>query len=103
VPAGLSSTLTAGLVSGLNRTIPSPSGNSIKGVIQTDAAINAGNSGGPLLDSFGRVIGINTSTFTRQGTVRTYAILRPSGSGISPHLCGSLRLWQELSRLGLSP
>jgi len=44
--AGLSSTLTAGLVSGVNRTIPSPSGNSIKGVIQTDAAINAGNSGG---------------------------------------------------------
>lgn len=67
-PFGLSSTLTAGLVSGVNRTIPSPSGNSIKGVIQTDAAINAGNSGGPLLDSFGRVIGINTATFTRQGT-----------------------------------
>jgi len=67
-PFGLGATLTAGLVSGLNRTIPSPAGRPINGVIQTDAAINAGNSGGPLLDSYGRLIGLNTATFTRQGT-----------------------------------
>jgi len=67
-PFGLGSTLTAGNVSGLNRTIPSPAGRPITGAIQTDAAINAGNSGGPLLDSSGRLIGINTATFTKQGT-----------------------------------
>ena len=39
-------------------------------VLQTDAAISAGNSGGPLLDSFGRMVGVNTATFTRQGSVR---------------------------------
>lgn len=67
-PFGLENTLTAGLVSGLNRSIPSPTGRQISGVIQTDAAINAGNSGGALLDGFGRLIGINTATFTRQGS-----------------------------------
>lgn len=67
-PFGLESTLTTGLVSGLDRKIPSPAGRDIAGCIQTDTAINAGNSGGPLLDSFGRLVGINTATFTRQGT-----------------------------------
>eukprot|EP00242_Pyramimonas_sp_CCMP2087_P010222 CAMPEP_0198211204 /NCGR_PEP_ID=MMETSP1445-20131203/22686_1 /TAXON_ID=36898 /ORGANISM="Pyramimonas sp., Strain CCMP2087" /LENGTH=285 /DNA_ID=CAMNT_0043885417 /DNA_START=168 /DNA_END=1025 /DNA_ORIENTATION=+ len=67
-PFGLGATLTAGLVSGLNRTIPSPAGRPITGAIQTDAAINAGNSGGPLLDSYGRLIGINSATFTRSGS-----------------------------------
>eukprot|EP00898_Chlorokybus_atmophyticus_P005843 jgi/Chlat1/625/Chrsp103S01042 len=67
-PYGFDHTLTVGVVSGLKRNIPSPTGRAIPGAIQTDAAINAGNSGGPLLDSFGRVIGINTATFTRQGT-----------------------------------
>ncbi|KAH8949642.1 hypothetical protein BDL97_10G042800 [Sphagnum fallax] len=56
------------VISGLGREIPSPSGKPIPGAIQTDAPINAGNSGGPLLDSFGRIIGVNTATFTRAGT-----------------------------------
>ena len=52
-------TLTAGIISALGRTITSPNGATIGGVIQTDAALNPGNSGGPLLDAHGRVIGIN--------------------------------------------
>ncbi|CAI7859024.1 unnamed protein product, partial [Closterium sp. NIES-53] len=67
-PYGLQHTLTAGVISGLGREIPAPTGAAIRGAIQTDAAINAGNSGGPLLDSFGRIIGVNTATFTRSGS-----------------------------------
>lgn len=67
-PYGYENTLTTGVVSGLGREIPSPSGGAIRGAIQTDAAINAGNSGGPLIDSYGHVIGVNTSTFTRKGS-----------------------------------
>ncbi|XP_065877004.1 protease Do-like 5, chloroplastic [Euphorbia lathyris] len=67
-PYGYENTLTTGVISGLGREIPSPNGRAIKGAIQTDAAINAGNSGGPLIDSYGHVIGVNTATFTRKGT-----------------------------------
>ena len=57
-PLGLDQTLTMGVISGLNRT---GRGDTIEDYIQTDAAVNSGNSGGPLLDSRGRLIGINTS------------------------------------------
>lgn len=67
-PYGYENTLTTGVVSGLGREIPSPNGQAIRGAIQTDAAISAGNSGGPLIDSNGHVIGVNTTTFTRKGT-----------------------------------
>ncbi|QHO14553.1 Protease Do-like 5 [Arachis hypogaea] len=67
-PYGYENTLTTGVVSGLGREIPSPNGGAIKGAIQTDADINAGNSGGPLIDSYGHVIGVNTATFTRKGS-----------------------------------
>ena len=53
-------TLTVGVISALDRTISSPDGAAITGVIQTDAALNPGNSGGPLLDARGRVIGVNS-------------------------------------------
>lgn len=63
-PFGLDHTLTTGVVSALNRTMRSPTDHLIRGVIQTDAAINLGNSGGPLLDSAGRLIGVNTQIYS---------------------------------------
>jgi putative serine protease PepD len=59
-PYGLDRTLTTGVVSALQRQISAPNGAKIDHVIQTDAALNPGNSGGPLLDSAGRVIGVNS-------------------------------------------
>jgi S1-C subfamily serine protease len=61
-------TLTTGVISALNRTLQGQDGREVSGIIQTDAAINRGNSGGPLLDSAGRVIGINTAIFSPTGT-----------------------------------
>lgn len=66
-PFGLDWTLTKGIVSALDRTLPNESGTDIRHLIQTDAAINPGNSGGPLLDSAGRLIGINTAIYSPSG------------------------------------
>jgi S1-C subfamily serine protease len=67
-PFGLDQTLTFGVISALRRRLPTSSGHQVSNVIQTDAAVNPGNSGGPLLDSSGRVVGVTT------------AIISPSGS-----------------------
>ena len=67
-PLGLDWTLTTGIVSALDRSLPGEAGGpAIDHLIQTDAAINPGNSGGPLLDSAGRLIGINTAIYSPSG------------------------------------
>ncbi|HEX4129630.1 MAG TPA: trypsin-like peptidase domain-containing protein [Pirellulales bacterium] len=66
-PFGLERTLTTGVVSSLNRSLPSRNNRSMKSIIQIDAAINPGNSGGPLLDTRARLIGMNTAIASRTG------------------------------------
>ena len=67
-PFGFQSTLTTGVVSALGRTVQTSQTTFIDEAIQTDAAINRGNSGGPLLNSRGEVIGINSAIYTPSGT-----------------------------------
>ena len=66
-PYGLENTVTAGIVSALDRTITSPNNHPIGGAIKTDAAINSGNSGGPLLNLSGQVIGVNSQIESSSG------------------------------------
>jgi S1-C subfamily serine protease len=87
-----SRTLTTGVISALDRTLQSRDGREISGIIQTDAAINRGNSGGPLLDSAGRVIGINTAIFSPSGT--------SSGVGFAVPVDTIRRVLPDLLELG---
>jgi len=66
-PFGLERTMTTGIISSLNRSLQVTRDRSIKSIIQVDAAVNPGNSGGPLLDSHGRLIGVNTAIASRTG------------------------------------
>ena len=66
-PFGLDWSLTTGIVSALDRSLDGDDGNTIEHLIQTDAAVNPGNSGGPLLDSAGRLIGMNTAIYSPSG------------------------------------
>lgn len=85
-------TLTTGVISALDRTIEGSDGRTITGIIQTDAAINRGNSGGPLLDSNGHVIGINTAIFSPTGT--------SAGVGFAVPIDTVKRLLPDLFALG---
>ncbi|OYU46147.1 MAG: 2-alkenal reductase [Burkholderiales bacterium PBB4] len=91
-PCGLDWTLTSGLVSALNRSLPGERGSLVEHLIQTDAAINPGNSGGPLLDSAGRLIGINTAIYSPSGT--------SAGIGFAVPVDTVNRVVPQLIRLG---
>jgi len=66
-PFGLERTMTTGIISSLNRSLPARNGRTMKSIIQIDAALNRGNSGGPLLDTRGRLIGMNTAIASSTG------------------------------------
>ena len=80
-PFGLSGTITTGIVSAKGRLLPDPdTGFSIPEMIQTDAAVNPGNSGGPLLNAQGQVIGLNTAIFSRTGSYSGVGFAIPSNT-----------------------
>src|SRR5215218_8414086 len=101
-PLGLQGTVTAGIVSGLHRDIEAPNQFTIDGAVQTDAALNHGNSGGPLLDLNGRVIGMNAQIASETGanTGIGYAIPVETVRSIAEQLIASGKV--EHAYLGVS-
>ena len=81
-PFGLERTMTTGIVSGLGRPIQNSNNRIIRNMVQTDAAINPGDSGGPLLDSSGRMIGINTMIKSSSGSSAGVGFAVPSETAI---------------------
>jgi len=91
-PFGFQSTLTTGVISSLGRTVQTDENTFIDQAIQTDAAINRGNSGGPLLNTHGQVIGINSAIFSPSGTA--------AGIGFAIPINTAKRVAQELIATG---
>ena len=87
-PFGLSDTMTTGIVSGIDRSVPMDGGFSIPNAIQTDAPINPGNSGGPLLDTRGEMIGMNTAILSGTNAFSGIGFAIPSNTitKISTHI-----------------
>jgi len=79
-PFGLERTLTTGVISSLNRSLPSRTRTRLRSLIQIDAAINPGNSGGPLLDSHSRLIGMNVAIASRSGQSSGVGFAIPSST-----------------------
>ncbi|MFG2005873.1 S1C family serine protease [Spirillospora sp. NPDC048911] len=102
-PLGLQSSVTSGIVSSINRAVPTRGeggggDGSVLNAIQTDAAINPGNSGGPLVDLKGRVIGINTAIATLNGGQESGSI----GLGFAIPINHGKRVAEEIIRTGVA-
>jgi S1-C subfamily serine protease len=98
-PLGYHATVTAGIVSALGRSLRAPSGRLIESVIQTDAALNPGNSGGPLADARGQVVGINTAMAGGAQNI-CFAIGIDTASNVAHQLMSEGRV--RRSRLGIA-
>jgi S1-C subfamily serine protease len=96
----LQGTLTVGVVSSLGRTIQNENGPPLEGMIQTDAAINSGNSGGPLLDSQGNVVGIDTAIYGPNGGNVGIGFALPINR--AKNMLDDFRAGRKPARLGVS-
>jgi len=98
-PFGFQSTVSAGVVSAIGRSLRSTAGRLIDNIIQTDVALNPGNSGGPLVDSHGRVVGINTAVFAMAQGI-SFAVPIDTAMWVIPRLLAHGRVIRAYLGLG---